>query len=182
MRTHTYVPYDELPRHVQRHVAGRSLLRSGLVSLAVLLGYFTLPLSGLLGSAGLLLIGGVLLLVGLLVWQLRSIVSSPYPRIRMVGALAVSVPLFFVIFATTYFVMDGSAPETFNQHLSRLDALYFTVTVFTTVGFGDIVALTEPARALVLVQMVGDLVIVGFVARAFFRAAETGLSHRGARD
>jgi voltage-gated potassium channel len=75
-------------------------------------------------------------------------------------------------------VMDDTAPDTFNQHLSRLDALYFTVTVFATVGFGDIVAVTEPARALVLVQMVGDLVIVGFVARAFVRAAETGLSRR----
>ena len=182
MRAHTYVPYDELPRHVQRHLAAMSLVRSSLVSLAVLLGYFTLPLTGLLGSTGLLLLGGVLLLVGLLVWQLHSIVSSPYPRIRMVGALAVSVPLFFVIFATTYFVMDGSAPGTFNQHLSRLDALYFTVTVFATVGFGDIVALTEPARALVLVQMIGDLLIVGFVARAFFQAAEKGLSHRAAGD
>ncbi|HET7358199.1 MAG TPA: potassium channel family protein [Nocardioidaceae bacterium] len=182
MRAQTSVPYDELPRHVQRHLAGMSLLRSSLLSLAELLGYFTLPMTGLLGYAGLLLLGGVLLLGWLLAWQLHAIAASPYPRVRMLGALSVSVPLFFVIFATTYFVMESSAPGTFNHPLSRLDALYFTVTVFATVGFGDLVALSEPARAVVLVQMVGDLVIVGFVARAFVRAMELGLSRRGARD
>lgn len=180
MRAQASVPFGELPRHVQRHLAATSLVRSGLVSVAVLVGYFALPMANLLGSAGLILIFGTLLLGWLLTWQLRAIASSPYPRIRMVGALATSVPLFFVVFATTYFVMDGSAPGTFNQQLSRLDALYFTVTVFATVGFGDIVAIAEPARAVVLVQMVGDLVIVGFVARAFVRAVETGLSRRDA--
>ncbi|HEU5045439.1 MAG TPA: potassium channel family protein [Nocardioidaceae bacterium] len=178
MRAPSSVPYDELPRHVQRHLAGMSLLRSGLVSVVVLVGYFALPLTNLLGAAGLILMIGMLLLGWLLAWQLRAIAVSPYPRLRMIGALSTSVPLFFVVFAAAYFLMADTAPGTFNQHLSRLDALYFTVTVFATVGFGDIVAVTETARAVVLVQMVGDLVIVGFVARAFVRAAETGLSRR----
>jgi voltage-gated potassium channel len=37
--------------------------------------------------------------------------------------------------------------------MTHTDALYFTVTVFATVGFGDITARTDTARLLVTVQI-----------------------------
>jgi hypothetical protein len=40
--------------------------------------------------------------------------------------------------------------------LTRTDALYFTVTVFSTVGFGDITAKTETARLVVTGQSCPD--------------------------
>ena len=61
--------------------------------------------------------------------------------------------------------MGRAQPAQFSEPLTRLDAAYFTVTIFATVGFGDIVAVSEAARAVATVQMVGDLVIVGVVAR-----------------
>lgn len=178
MRVPPAVPYDELPPHARRRMAINSLLRSLLVSVVIVAGYFTLPMRHLIGSAGLVLLVGLAVMSWLLFWQLREVARSPYPRIRAIGALSTSVPLFFVFFATVYFLMDRAAPGTFNVPLSRLDALYFVVTVFATVGFGDIVAVTEPARAVVLVQMLGDLVVVGFVARAFVGALQTGLNRR----
>jgi len=41
------------------------------------------------------------------------------------------------------------AVANFGGHLSHTDGLYFTVTVFSTVGFGDITAKTETARLVV---------------------------------
>jgi hypothetical protein len=66
--------------------------------------------------------------------------------------------------------------------MSRVGALYFTVTVFATVGFGDIVPVTDAARIVVMVQMVGDLVLVGVGVRVLLGAVQLGLERKnGAR-
>jgi hypothetical protein len=44
--------------------------------------------------------------------------------------------------------------------------MYFSVTVFTTVGFGDITAKSETARIVLIVQMLADLALLGAGARA----------------
>ncbi len=51
------------------------------------------------------------------------------------------------MFATAYFPMDHSASDSFSDPLSRSDALYSTVTVCSTVGFGDIGPRSEPQPA-----------------------------------
>jgi hypothetical protein len=78
--------------------------------------------------------------------QVRSIIRAAYPALRAVGALATSVPVFLLLFAGTYFVMGSISVDNFSQPLTRTDTLYFTVTVFATVGFGDITAVSEAAR------------------------------------
>jgi voltage-gated potassium channel len=35
-------------------------------------------------------------------------------------------------------IMSLDNPATFTERFSRSDALYFTITIFSTVGFGDI--------------------------------------------
>jgi voltage-gated potassium channel len=62
----------------------------------------------------------------------------------------------------------------FSQPMTRTDALYFTVTVFATVGFGDITATTEPTRVLVTGQMVAGIVILGLGARIIVDAVKRG--------
>ena len=176
--TDTDLRYEELPVRVRRRLAVRSLLRSLLVSVAIVVGYFLLPMRNLTAASGLGLVIGLVVVALLIAWQLRAITRSPYPRIRAIGALATSVPLFLVIFATTYNLMGATQPGSFSEPMSRLDAAYFTVTVFATVGFGDIVATSEPARTVVTVQMIGNLVMVGLVARALFGAVQTNISRR----
>ena len=58
--------------------------------------------------------------------------------------------------------------------LTRVDALYFTVTVFSTVGFGDISAATEPARVLVTIQMILNLIFLGAGVRLLTAAVHSG--------
>ncbi|HTT88103.1 MAG TPA: potassium channel family protein, partial [Acidimicrobiales bacterium] len=64
----------------------------------------------------------------------------------------------------------------FSQALDHTRALYFTITVFSTVGFGDITPTTDSARILVSIQMLLDLVIIGAVARILINAAKIGLA------
>ena len=50
----------------------------------------------------------------------------------------------------------------------------FSATVFTTVGFGDIVAKRQAARLIVTSQMFLDLVIIGIVVRGVVSAVKVG--------
>ena len=88
-----------------------------------------------------------------------------------IGRLTLTGPLFLLLFASTYFLMSQADAGNFNVGgLTRGDTLYFTVTIFTTVGFGDILAASHSARALVTAQMILDLILIGAVIRAFVDA------------
>ena len=177
--SHDDLTYDQLPARVRRRLALTSLMRSIAVSVAIVVGYFALPMTRLQAAEAGVLVAGIALVALLLAWQVREITRSPYPRIRAAGAMATSVPLFLIIFATTYYLMGQSQATDFNEPLSRLDAIYFTVTVFATVGFGDIVPVSQAARTVAILQMIGDLAIIGLAARALLNAVQTGLERKG---
>jgi len=141
--------------------------------------YFLLPLdhgsnAGVVGEVAI----GVLVLAGIIVWQIRRIVGSDHPISRAVEALALSVPLYVLLFATTYFLMARANQASFGSPLSRTDAMYFSSTVFTTVGFGDITAKSEAARLVVTVQMWLDLVFLGLVVRLVVNAVKFSQQRR----
>ncbi len=143
--------------------------------------YLTLPLK-LMNSVpvGVSLVVALLILLGVAIWQVRAIIRSAYPGIRAIEALAVTVPLFVLLFAASYFLMAQDDPGSFStQTLTRTDALYFTVTVFTTVGFGDITATSQLTRRLVTIQMILDLLIVGLGIRVLLSAVERGRQRQG---
>jgi hypothetical protein len=135
--------------------------------------YYELPLDHV-KNVPVTLVVGVVILTVVTVWQLRVIGRSPLPAVRAVEALATVLPLFLLLFASVYVVMADASPANFSTHpLTRTDALYFTVTVFSTVGFGDITAASQSARLVVTVQMLLDLAAFGLVVRAFVSAVQT---------
>lgn len=163
----------------RRRMARIMMLRSAIVSALVLGGYFWLPMSGWRDTRlAVQLVGGSVLLVGLLSWQIHEIARSPYPQIRALGAVTTSFTVFLTTFATVYYLMSSASDANWSEPLSRLDAMYFTVTVLATVGFGDITAVDPAARAVVTLQMIGDLVIIGVVVRLIMRAVERGEKRR----
>jgi voltage-gated potassium channel len=152
-----------------------TLLRALGSTVALVAIYYLLPLDrSSIGVTVGMLAFGLLALVGLVAFQVRSISRAKYPALRAVGALATSVPLFLLLFAGTYFVMGGVSEADFSEPLTRTDALYFTVTVFSTVGFGDITATTQGARLVVTGQMIADIVIIGLGARIIVDAVKRG--------
>ena len=97
--------------------------------------------------------------------------SSPHPALRAVESLGVSVPLLLLLFSAVHFLLETSVPESYSQVLTRLDALYFSVTMFATVGFGDIAPVSQAARVVTTLQMLVNVIFVGVVARVLFGAA-----------
>ncbi|GHC45707.1 potassium channel family protein [Streptomyces cinnamoneus] len=159
-----------------------AVLRPLTGATALVLVYYLLPLNKRFeGSAAVGLVLGLAAVAALFTWQIRSILRSSRPRLRAVEALATTVPLFLLLFAATYYLLDQSGPGSFAEPLSRTDALYFTLTVFSTVGFGDITPHTEPARIATMAQMVGDILLVGVAAHVVVGAVQSALA-RGSAD
>jgi voltage-gated potassium channel len=152
-----------------------TLLRALGSTIALVAIYYLLPLdrTSSAGAVAILAVG-LVAFVGLVAYQVRAIIKATYPVLRTVGALATSAPLFLILFAGTYFVTAGISDSNFNEPMSRTDALYFTVTVFATVGFGDIVATSEGARVLVMGQMIVDVIIIGIGAKIIVDAVRHG--------
>ena len=144
-----------------------------LTSTGLLVLYFVLPLDRAFSAATLAGLAAGVLATGLLVaWQVRAILRSPHPALRAVESIALLLPFFLLMFAATYDVLSDSDPHAFTESLDRIDGLYFVVTVFATVGFGDISAVSPVARVLVTVQMIGDLILIGLVLRVFLQRCE----------
>lgn len=157
----------------------RALLRALASTVALVTIYYLLPLnSASTVAAATMLVIGLVVLGGLVAFQVRAIVGSPFPGLRAVEALATSVPLFLLLFAATYEVLATISAGNFSQPLSRTDAIYFTVTIFATVGFGDITATTEAARLVVTGQMISDLIVIGLGVRVIVGAVTRGRQRR----
>jgi hypothetical protein len=141
--------------------------------------YYLLPLdhSSAPAAVTMLLIGlaGFVALVTAQVWM---IIRSPFPGLRAIESLAVSVPLFLLLFAATYVVLAALSASNFGGHLTHTDGLYFTVTVFSTVGFGDVTAKTELARLVVTGQMIADLIVFGVAIKVITGAVRHGRQRR----
>jgi hypothetical protein len=163
-------------RPPRRIIAG-AVLRALGSTVALVAIYYLLPLNrSSTWAAVTMLATGLVVLTGVVVFQVRWIVASRFPGLRGVEALATSIPLFLLLFAGTYVVMAAISASNFSEPLTRTDALYFTVTVFATVGFGDITAKTEAARLVVTGQMIVDLVTIGVAVKVIVGAVKRGRS------
>jgi hypothetical protein len=168
-----------VPRKLDRRTKRRMVLRP-LATVAVsLAAYFWLPLPSRTDTVTIvLLVLGLAALVVVVAWHVRAIAASEYPRMRAIEALAIAVPMYLLLFAAAYFLMAHSSATNFSETLSRADSLYFTVTVFSTTGFGDITANSGDARMLVTGQMIGNMIFLGFGIRQLTTATRIGLDRR----
>ena len=151
-----------------------------MVSVAALVTlYYLLPLDrASTPVAATILILGLAAFIALIAVQVRTIIRSRFPTLRAAEALAVSVPFFLLLFAGTYVTLSAISASYFGGHLSHTDGLYFAVTVFSTVGFGDITAKTQTARLLVTGQMITDLIILGLAIKVLVGAVRRGQHSR----
>ena len=159
-----------LPPASRHRLAGLGILRALATNVVLVTLYYVLPLNRI-KSVRLMLAAGLLLAVT--TWQWWAVLRARYPAVRAAEALATTVPWFVLLFASAYVTMANANPANFSTHpLTRTDALYFTVTVFATVGFGDITAVSQAARLAVTTQMMLDLLVLGLGVRVFVGAVQ----------
>ena len=170
------VPIRALSAAERRRRLTIGLLRSLAITAALVAVYFLVPIHRLASvPLALILAVGLVALTVAATYQVKAVTGAQYPALRAVEALSATAPLFLLLFAAVYFVMAQADASTFTvETLSRADSLYFTVTVFATVGFGDITATSEAARMLVTVQMLLDLIVLGIGIRVYVGAVEAG--------
>jgi len=176
--------YEELTRAGRHRVVAGVLLRAAAAVALLVVGYYLAPLDRPLDTGTLIEFLLALAVVGAVIaWEVRNILISDVPRLRAVQTVAVGVPMLLLVFASVYVQIETSQPNSFSETLSRTDALYFTVTVFSTVGFGDIAPKSELARIVTMSQMLTGLIVLGLVAKVVFGAVQTAVARReGAAD
>ena len=82
--------------------------------------YYLLPLDRPWDSGtAVRLVIGLLVFTGLTVWQVKAITGSRYPGLRAAEALGLIIPLYLLLFASTYFLMERASAATFTQSLTR---------------------------------------------------------------
>jgi voltage-gated potassium channel len=152
------------------------LLRALTAVVVLVAAYYLLPLDRMDGiPLGVSLLVWLLVLTAVAAYQVRAIIRHPHSAVRAIEALAITVPLFLVLFAASYFLLAQDGADNFTvDSLTRTDSLYFTVTVFATVGFGDISATSQTARVFVMAQMILDLVVLGLLVKVFLGAVDIG--------
>lgn len=166
----------ELDRRARRRAFGSTVAWVVTVWVVLIGVYHLVPSRAPSTGVGVVaLVGGGVLFGTVLVWQVRRILRAEIPQLRAVEAFGMLVPLFLVLFASAYASLSAGYPGHFTQELDRSDALYFTVTVLTTVGFGDIAPVSTSARNLVTLQMVLDTVLIAALARFVIFQAKLSL-------
>ncbi len=156
----------------------RPWLNRLLMPVAVLLFYFLVPVSS--GGAPIVEVLGFVvafLCVGVVAYVVASEVRRSERRLQPVHLL-LGLELVLIGFALGYYVLSLSQPEEFTGLHTRLDALYFSLTTMSTVGYGDISAAGQTGRLLVAVQLAFNLVFVAALVGLFQDGLRARADHR----
>lgn len=150
-----------------------------LAALAVLLlstfAYFVVPFGefGAIGSWGfvsLFLVG--LVAVGvLIIRQVRRYRLGTTSQAAPIAGVVASLYLAVLFFAAVYYSLARYQPLAITSLHTKLDALYFALSVTSTVGFGDVHAVSQPARAAVTTHLAFN---IGFLGAAVGIVRATG--------
>jgi hypothetical protein len=152
---------------VTRPVPLRKLMWTILTLTVPLAVYFLLPLDGEFGAilAGVLVLAAAGSLVPLSFQQARLVLRSEHPLFDAGRCLVTGFVLLVVVFSSAYYIFGTSDDPQIQNLSTKLDAVYFAVTILATVGFGDIVATGQGARATVTLQMVINFALLGVALR-----------------
>jgi hypothetical protein len=158
-----------------------ALLRAFLSVAAIVWAYYWVP-AGDGRSTGLE--GLVFLVLGLALFgfvfyrQIARVTRADHPVLRAIEALCSILALFVCFFALLYYASSVADPTVFSEPLSRTDSLYFTVTVFSTVGFGDITPVGTTQRVMTMFQMLLDVAFLAVLVRVLTMVTQATLAKR----
>ena len=156
------MPVDMPNRHL---TAASHLPRTLLICAVLTLAFYLAPVAA--GIAGLrlmvratLTVAAVLLVAALIIRLAVRLSQTARPADAVVIGLAVALYAGLIVFAFVDYSVAVSRPKQFSGLSTKTDALYFAVTTMATVGYGDIHASGQLARAVVTVQELFNLAVL----------------------
>jgi hypothetical protein len=172
----------ELTPRQRRRAFARVAVRS-VITVALLITAYALidPRDLAEGNLGARLVFALVLFFGVLTAQFFAIMRDPTPEMRAGSAMIVAVTLLVLMFSMTYATLAATNPDWFSKPIDKSSAIYFTVTILGTVGFGDITAVSQSARWVVTAQMILDLTLVVALGRVLVTAARAGRARQQRR-
>ncbi len=170
-------PIDE--RQVRRALLTIGI-RMVLAATALLVAYWLVPLRWFDQgwTAFAVLIAGLGWYLFLVVRRMTRLRYSIQPMADLGEALIVIVLTLVTVFALTYAILSRNVEGAFNVPLDKHSALYFSMTVTTTTGFGDITATATNVRDVVTFQMFVTLLILALAVRGLTAAAQYNRKHQ----
>jgi len=131
--------------------------------IAILAAYFVVPVDARRAPLGVLT--GILVSMVALAGVGAVVFSEARSAQRRLTAwhLVLVLEIALVVFSFTYYLVASSDPTQFEGIGTRLDALYFSVSTVSTVGYGDVHAAGQVARAIVTLHIAFNLVFVAAV-------------------
>lgn len=156
----------DVDEDVRRNLVRSTALRIIATTSAVIGAYYLLP-DSIDARTGVLtrIVVGLAVLAVVVAFQIRALGRARYPQLKAAEGFAFALTALVATFSFSYLSMSVNDPAAFDEPLGHTDALYFTLTTVTTVGFGDVAPKTEAARGLVIGQMVIDFVLIGVGVR-----------------
>jgi voltage-gated potassium channel len=159
---------------------GRELSVATTAASILVLIYVFVPFDGDLWWVGA--IGGLAVVVAIVPWtvrRVRAILVSERPVIEGVVVIALLFVLLVVSFSLVYYTLEHHATAQFADLDTKLDSVYFVVSTLATVGFGDVHATGQLARAIVTLQIVFDVAFLGLTLRVVTSAARHRMEETG---
>jgi len=154
------------------------IARGVAITLGLTVLYFLLPAATFPGGPTLVLVVGAVAFAAVMISQLRAISRTHRPMTQGFETVVLLLAITVVTFAMTHLAHSIQDPSAFNEPLTKVDSLYFTVTVVTTTGFGDIVPVAEYSRLAVTANMLTSVVLVAVVVRIVARAISHAANER----
>lgn len=170
--------------HIDERQVRRALLGIGirmvLAATVLMVAYWLVPLRWFDEgwTAFAVLLAGLALYLLLVVRRMMRLRYSVRPMADLGETLIVIVLTLVTLFALTYAILSRNVEGAFNVPLDKHSALYFSMTVTTTTGFGDITAKANSVRDVVTFQMFVTLLILAMAVRGVTAAAQYGRKHQ----
>ncbi|RKS18074.1 voltage-gated potassium channel [Arthrobacter sp. AG1021] len=137
----------------------RDIVRAGVGAAVLTLVYFLVPIPDSVPGAPWRYVAVGALLIGLIVLVVRHLHGQP----SRTSNLLLLLHAIMVVFSLIFYTISLRNPEEFVGLETRIDALYFTLTTMTTTGYGDIVAVGQTARSLVIAVFAFDIIFLSLL-------------------
>ena len=146
----------------RRRLFAVAIGRTVITVVVLVAGYHLIPFDrGETWQIGVVALVALVLLLAGAAFELRAVTVAEYPTLRAIQSLTVSLVVVLLAFASIYMILSNGDSGAFDEVLDHTGAAYFSLTTLTTIGYGDIVPVSQAARNVVMLQMVIDVLIIG---------------------